>query len=636
MSQTLGTTLQKVVVGILIGLLVVAFAIWGVNDVFSPQTQNLALSIGDEDIDLEAFSTRFRNELQNNPQPDGTQMSSEQAYQAGLHNQVLAQLMIDTLLKLDADELGLGVHNRTVRNTIEDMNVFHNEVTGQFSQEKMQSLLQQNNLSQADFEQDVYNSLRNSQLIPMIINGIALPAEFAERYYMFIMEKRKADVLTLGEQVIPDQEEPENSALQDYMRTHIHRYTDSEYRRISLLHLEKADIIPDIKISEERIKTAYDYQVELGELGTLETRSLVQLSLSDKTQAKAIAHRLTNGENADAIATELSLIEPITYSDVRPEGIIDSSVAEQAFTMTEGQADAIQSHLGFWYAIRIDKITPANIPDFESQKSTLRQTLLDSLAADKLYELTGIIEDALFIGSSLEEIAAQADVSYSSLDFINQTAHTPDNLHFEALAADTVIMQEIFALTAGEQSELFETSTGGWALLRVDEIKSAVQKDFTDIRNEVLADWQAMQKNEALNNLMIDIVTQAQAGTSLTELSEKYPDVTLENITVERSQRNENIGSILTAALFEANIGDIKRGPGPDNLTRQVAQLIEIIPNTEELSEDELASLNNQLAQILQADIQAAYQADMLKHFPMREYSDNIRQSLGINQPTSP
>ena len=37
MAESIGTKIRNVLVGLLIGLLVIGFAIWGVSDVFTPQ-----------------------------------------------------------------------------------------------------------------------------------------------------------------------------------------------------------------------------------------------------------------------------------------------------------------------------------------------------------------------------------------------------------------------------------------------------------------------------------------------------------------------------------------------------------------------------------------------------------------------
>ena len=46
MAESIGGKIRNVMVGVLIGLLVVAFAVWGVNDVFTQRAGNSVLTIG--------------------------------------------------------------------------------------------------------------------------------------------------------------------------------------------------------------------------------------------------------------------------------------------------------------------------------------------------------------------------------------------------------------------------------------------------------------------------------------------------------------------------------------------------------------------------------------------------------------
>ena len=63
MAQSIGSHIKGAFVGILIALLVLAFAVWGINDVFSPSSKRAVMSLGNSDVSTDEFDRAFRHEL---------------------------------------------------------------------------------------------------------------------------------------------------------------------------------------------------------------------------------------------------------------------------------------------------------------------------------------------------------------------------------------------------------------------------------------------------------------------------------------------------------------------------------------------------------------------------------------------
>ena len=89
MAESIGGKIRNVMVAILIGLLVVAFAVWGVNDVFTQRAGNSVLTVGDAKVTSQEFEDAFERELQTINRDQGSSITNQQAYARGMHNQVL-------------------------------------------------------------------------------------------------------------------------------------------------------------------------------------------------------------------------------------------------------------------------------------------------------------------------------------------------------------------------------------------------------------------------------------------------------------------------------------------------------------------------------------------------------------------
>ena len=217
MAESIGGKIRNVMVGVLIGLLVVAFAVWGVNDVFTQRAGNSVLTIGDAKISSQEFENAFERELQTINRDQGSSITNQQAYARGMHNRVLQTLMTEAVIGIDADALGVGVNRRVARNVVKEIDSFQNELTGEFSEEKLNSLLAQNRITRNQFEDDIFRSLRRQQTVPAIIGGLEAPSEFATQRYNFITEQRKAKILTLAKDAVAEPADPTEEELRKYV-----------------------------------------------------------------------------------------------------------------------------------------------------------------------------------------------------------------------------------------------------------------------------------------------------------------------------------------------------------------------------------------------------------------------------------
>ncbi len=639
MANSIGSRIQQFLVSVLIGLLVIGFAIWGVNDVFSPKARNAVASLGGDEITTQEFESAFRRELQRLASTEGRQMPDQEAFNRGIHNEVLRNLVTTKVIEIDANDLGIGVNSRTARDYVSEIEVFQDEITGKFSEDRLNSVLARQNppISRQKFEQDLIQDIRLQQTIPAINGGVVAPLEFAQQRYKFLTEQRKARVLTLTDKAVPAPAEPTDADLQDYIDANPIRFTAPEFRRITLLRIENSDIIPNLEVTDEEIQAEYDYRLELGELGSPAKRSLVQITAQDEDTAKSVAERLANGEDPDEIVALMSLIEPVTYTDVLESAILDPETATAAFDMEDGDTRAVLGSFGNWYALKVTGVTPAENPDFESMKDELTEAILDQKAQDKIYDLTEIIEDTQIESGSLEDAAEAAGVSISAIDFVDRSGTTQDGLKMagigplKGIADDEEILTNIFTNELGYETDIFETSTGGWAALRVDDIVDSRVKDLDEVRDIATAFWKTEQIDEALNDKLIELGQAVQGGQTLEEALAQVPDGgSINEVVLVRSSPPQTLGGRVTVDLLDASVGDIVRGDGPTNLTRQIAILTDIVENADGLAGQFADVMQEQATAQIRMDLNQAYQNAVISDNPLRQYPEKVRQVLGL------
>jgi len=637
MAESIGGKFRNFMVAILVGLLVVAFAVWGVNDVFTARAGNAVITVGDAEITSSEFADAFERELQTQNRDNNSSVTNQQAYAQGLHNRVLQNLLTDTVIGIDADELGVGVNRSVARKVVKEIPSFQNELTGEFSEDKLNNLLAQNRITRRQFEDDIFRTLRRQQTVPAIIGGLQAPAEYATQRYNFITEQRKADVLTLTADAVPAPAEPTDEDLKTFIEQNGVAYTAPEYRRVVMLRLEAFDLTPDMDATEEEVRAAFQYKIDLGEIGSPETRSAVQITATDEDTAKKAAEQLTRGDDSFAVAAGLGLVTPEIYTDVLKDSILDPETAAAVFEMDKGEAKALLGSLGNWYAVGVTAITPAVTPDFEAQKEELKADLLTAKAKEALYDITGEIEDAMTDGLTLEEIAAKVEWPLSYYDYIDRSGTTREGIRMSGftaipgVATDDKLLREIFISDLGFETDLFETSTEGYASIRVDDIIDSKMRPFEEVKDNATMAWKLEQTGKALDELAADLAGKLQTGEDIKAVATSVETgASVEEIIIVRAQPPRTLGNSVVLGMLDGAVGAVSRGAGPQGVTRQVAKLTAIVPNQDGLAGQFLDVLQEQATQAISSDLQNAYQQAILRENELREYPEKVRSALGI------
>src|SRR5258705_12740616 len=137
-SNWLGKTIMSVVMGVLI----LSFAVWGIADIFKGFGQSTLAKIGRTEISTEQFRQLYTEKLQQIGRQFGRPLTQEQARAFGLDRQVLQQTIAEAALDEEARRLGLGQSDaETMRMVHPDPNF--KGIGGQFDPARFEAVLRQ-------------------------------------------------------------------------------------------------------------------------------------------------------------------------------------------------------------------------------------------------------------------------------------------------------------------------------------------------------------------------------------------------------------------------------------------------------------------------------------------------------------
>ncbi len=181
---------------LLIGLLVIAFGLWGVADTFTGFSNSVIASVGDRKIERQEFQVRYVQATRDFSRQLGTTLSAADAANLGITQQVLINMMGSAALYEAADDLGLGFSDDAIAQSILADPSFAG-VNGQFDEPTFRAVLSQNGLNEKLFVEDQRRFHITNQLTDASIDRGLVPKLLIENLYKHFLERRIANYMIL-------------------------------------------------------------------------------------------------------------------------------------------------------------------------------------------------------------------------------------------------------------------------------------------------------------------------------------------------------------------------------------------------------------------------------------------------------
>ena len=641
MAQSIGGKIKNAFVAVLVGLLVLAFAVWGVNDMFVPGVRNAVVSVGDASVSTRDFNRDLQSRLREIAVQRGEGLTNEEAYRQGIHRDLLTQYQVRLAVEKDAQDLGVGVNRADAKAYIEAIPAFQSEITQKFDRSRLEQALarSRNGYTVKKFEEDVLRDLRRIQTVEAIVGGIQAPAGYAKRQFDFLSEQRKATILTISKGAVPTPETPTDDVLQSYLDDNAARYTAPEYRQVTLIRLEPSGFLLDVagEITEDDVQGEFDSRIARGVLGSKASRDVVVLTTPDKPTAEKAATRLAAGEDPSLVASALGLVAPDKYDGVEKDQLLDPVTDDVAFELKESEARAIENSLGSWEAVFVQSVTLATTPNFSSVEPEIRRELGEEAAKARIFDISGEVDTRLINGETLEAIASELNLPMESYDYINRVGQTRDGLtlngstRIPGIAQDDELLRLIFTEDIGFDTDIFPTAQGGAVAFRITDVIDSTIKPLSEVKDDVLTAWQNEQTREALTERGLALAGELRDGRTLEEIAEELGEAAvIEERGISRAQPPQDIAGAVVVDLLTAGVGDTARGTGALPLTYTLARLDAITPNTDGLAGEILDTVQSNIGAEISGDIQNAYRLAILKEHQLREYPDQVRAIMGI------
>ena len=160
---------------VLLGLLIVAFALWGVADVFRNYGRGTLARLGNTEISVDEYRQAYQEEMASiSRRLGGRRLTAEQAKMLGVEQRTLSRLIGTAAIDAHARELHLALSDQAIADIIRIDPAFQ-DATGKFSSNTFRGLLRQNGIPEARYLASRRKEEVRDQLTDTLLSGASPP-----------------------------------------------------------------------------------------------------------------------------------------------------------------------------------------------------------------------------------------------------------------------------------------------------------------------------------------------------------------------------------------------------------------------------------------------------------------------------
>ncbi len=601
MLESLRKGASSLVAKILMGLLVVSFAVWGIADIFRGYSSDEVAKVGNESITLAQFNREFEDQIHQFSQRLGQPLTRTQAKQYGLVSASLTRLIALSALDSGANDMGLAVSDKEVAENIASDPSLQSSF-GKFDRQAFDQALARTGISEKTFLVDRRKYMVRQQLNDVMQLGVGVPATLVDAVSTYQQETRVASYMILPPEVVGKIADPDEKTLEAYHQKAAIHFTLPETRDFSIMVLEPKDLTASISISDEDLKKAYEQR--RNEFDTPERREVQQIPFATEDAAKAADQLLREGKPVDDIVKGLGLeMKDVSLGLVARNQMISPAVADAAFALKVGEySDPVKGPLGP-VILHVTKIEPGSTSTFEGVKDKLRAKMTEEQAHSQVYDVQNTIEDARAGGATLEDIAAKNNLKILKFSGLTVKGLTLDAKKPDGLPDYKDLIETVFKSEPGDQIPPGDTGDGGYYWVRVDGVQPQKLQPLDKVRDQVVKLWKEEKRKADLDVLAQKIVERGNKGESFTKMAGELDRTVLVSPEIKRDSQSDAFSRVAVARLFASPKGGFSYGPvgfGQSLIVMQVKAINDPKPDPQSA---DYKKLHDDLLDSLQTDM---------------------------------
>jgi peptidyl-prolyl cis-trans isomerase D len=506
--------LGKAIMSVVMGVLILSFAVWGIADIFKGFGQSTLAKIGGTEISTEQFRQLYTEKLQQLGRQFGRPLTMDQARAFGLDRQVLQQTIAEAALDEEARRMGLGMSDaETMRMIYADPNF--KGVSGAFDPQRFQATIRQFGFTEQRYIADQRRVSLRRQIAGTVSAGLEPPKVMIEALSRFQNEQRSVEYVKLDTAQAGTIDPPSPETLAAYFDDHKTQFRAPEYRKLSFVIINPEELGKWASVSDEDAKKRFEER--RGQLGTPEQRQVSQIVFPNADEAAAARGRIASGTSFEDLAKERGLNPAdVDLGTIAKSAIIDPAIADAAFSLPSGEvSQPVQGRFGV-ALVKIGKIEPGVEPSYESVAADLKKEIATERARAQVVDLHNKMEDERGGGAGVIEAAQKLGLAAVTIDAVDRSGRLPSGQLVSNIPRGLDVVSQAFSSDVGVDNDPIQFN-GGYVWYDVLGITPSRERSLDEVRPQVEARWRDDQIASRLRTKATEMVQKLAQGGKLAD-----------------------------------------------------------------------------------------------------------------------
>lgn len=523
---------------VIVGLLVIPFAFFGVNNYFSAQVATWVAKIDipspwwqlgkdSREISQDEFRSRFEQYRQRMRQSLGDAYDAREFDNITTKRQVLDAMVDEQLLLVAAERDGVAVPDAVIAREI--MNIPAFQVEGRFDQTQYRLLLQSQGMTIGGFERQMREDLIRRLLPNQIAESAFVTDADLDAFIRLRDQRRDIAYLSLSVPALADESVGEDELNTWYERNR-DRYRSAERVALEYVEIDAGQISVPTTLDEQTLRDRYQEQrarfVEPEQ--RLASHILVQVPANAdaateqraRDKAADLARQAREGADFAALAREHSddIGSRGDGGDIGwiEQGLLDADFERGLYALeVGGVSEPVRSSDG-WHVIQLREVREGDVQEFADVRASLEREMLESERERAFSDLSGRLLDQTYRDpTSLAPAAEALGLQIKRTGLFGRDGG-------EGIASAPGVLSAAFSsdvLEEGNVSGPIELSPNHIVVVRVAEHEPAEPLPLDQVRARIEGEILAERRATAAREQAEAMLARLREGASLADLA---------------------------------------------------------------------------------------------------------------------
>ena len=525
MLQNIRDNTQGLIAKFIIGLIIIPFALFGIDSLVGGGGQAKVATVNGEDISLAELDQAVQMERRRLLNLLGDNASPEMFDEARLRTPALEQLIQRRLLLQAAKDSDIGVSSVAIDQNIIAMQQF--QVDGKFSQQLYQSVLRSNGYSTAYFKQLLTDDMLTNQINTGVAASDFVTPQELSAIAEIVTQARSFRYLTLPKAKVLSQVSISDDDIAGFYNDNLDSFMAEEQVKLDYIEVRQQDFFQPV--SEADLKEAYTLELEAFQASEERRASHILIEVTDERDDAAalallttLSGKLESGELFSDLAQEYSDDMGsataggdlgFTQGDTFP-----AEFEEALFALPLNEVStAVQTDSGY-HLIMATEIKVGNEPSLEELKPVLTQRLQLAAAEKDFVATVEDLRDFVFNSEGLKAPAKELSLTVSQSDFFGRSSATGTLANSQVIAA--AFSDDV--LNGGNNSAVLELAPDHFIVVHVSESKEAQVKPLEEVKEQIVDRLTNQRAIELSEELAAQLIAQLESGASIEDLAKEH------------------------------------------------------------------------------------------------------------------